>query len=72
MMVVKPKNLAPVDRELWMTQQEFYIGKPGRTPTRRRWQAKQPDVIAFNGYAAQYKEQPDRGQEAARRSGCTC
>ena len=29
MFVVKPKGLAPVDRELWMTQQEYYLGKPG-------------------------------------------
>jgi len=29
MFVVKPKNLAPVDKELWMTQQEYNIGKPG-------------------------------------------
>ena len=28
MFVVKPKNLAPVDKELWITQQEYYIGKP--------------------------------------------
>ena len=30
MMVVKPRDLAPVDRELWVTQQEFYLGKPGK------------------------------------------
>jgi nitrite reductase (NO-forming) len=30
MMVVKPKNIAAVDRELWMTQQEFYVGEPGK------------------------------------------
>jgi nitrite reductase (NO-forming) len=57
-MIVKPKNLAPVDRELWMTQQEFYIGKPGGQADMRKMQAKQPDVIAFNGYAAQYKTHP--------------
>ncbi len=26
MMVVKPRDLAPVDRELWVTQEEFYLG----------------------------------------------
>ena len=57
-MIVKPKNLAPVDRELWITQQEFYIGKPGGQADMRKMQAKQPDVIAFNGYAAQYKTHP--------------
>jgi nitrite reductase (NO-forming) len=57
-MIVKPKNLAPVDRELWITQQEFYLGKPGGQADIRKMQAKQPDVIAFNGYAAQYKKHP--------------
>jgi nitrite reductase (NO-forming) len=57
-MIVKPKNLAPVDRELWINQQEFYIGKPGGQADMTKMQAKQPDVIAFNGYAAQYKKEP--------------
>ena len=58
MFVVKPKNLAPVDKELWMTQQEFYIGKPGQDADMAKMQAKSPDVIAFNGYADQYKDAP--------------
>ena len=33
--------------------------------------AKQPDVIAFNGYANQYKDNPI-AVAAARRSACTC
>jgi nitrite reductase (NO-forming) len=58
MMVVKPKNLAPVDRELWNVQQEYYIGKPGKVADLAKMQAKAPDVIAFNGYANQYKTKP--------------
>ena len=58
MMVVKPKNLAPVDRELWMTQQEFYIGEEGQDADPAKMAAKTPDVLTFNGYAAQYKEHP--------------
>jgi uncharacterized cupredoxin-like copper-binding protein len=58
MFVVKPKGLAPVDRELWMTQQEYYIGKPGGDANMVKMQAKKPDVIAFNGYADQYKDAP--------------
>lgn len=58
MMIVKPKNLAPVDKELWITQQEFYIGKPGLDADFVKMQKKQPDVIAFNGYGAQYKSNP--------------
>jgi nitrite reductase (NO-forming) len=65
MMVVKPKNLAPVDRELWMTQQEFYIGEEGQDADPAKMAEKAPDVLAFNGYAAQYKDQPisvERGE----------
>jgi nitrite reductase (NO-forming) len=58
MFVVKPKNLAPVDKELWMTQQEYYIGEPGKDADMAKMQAKKPDVIAFNGYALQYKDKP--------------
>ena len=58
MFVVKPKNLAPVDKELWITQQEYYIGEPGKDADMGKMAAKQPDVIAFNGYANQYKDNP--------------
>ncbi len=58
MMVVKPKKLAPVDRELWMTQQEFYIGEEGQDADPAKMAAKTPDVLTFNGYAAQYKNHP--------------
>jgi len=58
MFVVKPKNLAPVDKELWMTQQEYYLGAPGKGGDMAKMQAKKPDVIAFNGFADQYKDNP--------------
>jgi len=58
MMIVKPANLARVDHELWMTQQEFYIGKPGGDADAKKMAEKNPDVIAFNGFAAQYKDKP--------------
>ncbi|MCD6728293.1 MAG: multicopper oxidase domain-containing protein [Solirubrobacteraceae bacterium] len=58
-MIVKPRNLAPVDHELWITQQEFYFGpEPGGMPDQFKMEAKQPDVIAFNGYARQYAKAP--------------
>ena len=57
MMVVKPAGLTPA-RELWINQQEFYLGKPGENGDAQKMQAKAPDVVAFNGYAAQYKENP--------------
>lgn len=58
MMVVKPKGLAPVDRELWVTQGEYYLGKPGAPADMDKLNAGTPDVIAFNGYADQYKTKP--------------
>lgn len=58
MMVVKPRNLAPVDRELWITQGEYYLGKPGMPADMNKLMAEKPDVIAFNGYANQYKTNP--------------
>jgi nitrite reductase (NO-forming) len=58
MIVVKPQNLQPVDRELWITQQEFFIGEPGQDPSLAKMEAREPDVLAFNGYAAQYKDHP--------------
>lgn len=58
MMVVKPHNLPHVARELWMAQQEFYIGQPGGIADEAKLLAENPDVVAFNGYANQYKIDP--------------
>ena len=66
MFVVKPKQLPKVDRELWITQQEYYLGQPGKQADMAKMQAEKPDVIAFNGYALQYKDNPipvKRGEE---------
>ena len=41
------------------------------TRTWPRWPAKKPDVIAFNGYANQYKDDPIERPARARRSACT-
>ena len=54
MFVVKPRHLKPVDRELWVTQQEYYPSKNDLAPDYTAMQAKKPSVIAFNGYANQY------------------
>jgi FtsP/CotA-like multicopper oxidase with cupredoxin domain len=58
MMVVKPRNLAPVDRELWITQEEFYLGEPGKPADMDKMTAGTPDAFGFNGYADQYKAHP--------------
>jgi len=58
MMIVKPRNLPPADHEFWINQQEYYIGEPGGDGDLEKMEEKDPDVIAFNGYAAQYQEAP--------------
>lgn len=57
-MIVRPRELRPVDRELWLTQQEFYLGKPNGDASVDKMVAKTPDVIAFNGFASQYLKKP--------------
>jgi nitrite reductase (NO-forming) len=57
MMIVRPKGLTPA-KELFVTQQEFYLGKAGGPADMAKMQAEKPDVIAFNGYANQYKMHP--------------
>ena len=60
MIIVEPKGgLPPVDRELAFVQSEFYLGAtPGATADNTKLMANAPDVVAFNGYAGQYKENP--------------
>jgi uncharacterized cupredoxin-like copper-binding protein len=58
MMLVKPRDLPPVAKELWIAQQEFYIGHPGGIADQAKLNAETPDVVAFNGYANQYKFDP--------------
>ena len=41
-----------------MTQQEYYLGAPGGPASLKKMEAEKPDVIAFNGYANQYKANP--------------
>ena len=56
-MVVKPKGLEPA-RDLMITQQEFYLGEPGKVGNMKKMEAKAPDAITFNGYANQYADHP--------------
>ena len=60
MIIVEPKGGLPkVDRELAFVQSDFYVGAtPGATADNDKLMAVNPDVVAFNGYAAQYKEHP--------------
>jgi uncharacterized cupredoxin-like copper-binding protein len=60
MFVVKPRNLPPVAKELWVVQSEYYIGQPGGLADMNKMAAENPDVVAFNGYSNQYKYAPIR------------
>lgn len=60
MIIVEPKGgLPPVDREFAFVQSDFYVSDtPGQLADNTKLMANEPDVVAFNGYAAQYKNEP--------------
>jgi nitrite reductase (NO-forming) len=60
MIIVEPEEgLPPVDRELAFVQSEFYVSDtPGMPADNEKLMTAIPDVVAFNGYAAQYKDNP--------------
>lgn len=60
MIIVEPEGgLAPVDRELAFVQSDFYVSDtPGAPADDTRLMSGIPDVVAFNGYAGQYKDEP--------------
>jgi nitrite reductase (NO-forming) len=60
MIVVEPEGgLPPVDRELAFVQSDFYVSDtPGAPADDAKLMTGIPDVVAFNGYAGQYKDEP--------------
>jgi len=68
MIIVEPRGGLPeVDRELAFVQSDFYVSDtPGAPADNEKLMANEPDVVAFNGYAAQYKEQPIRVRKGER------
>jgi nitrite reductase (NO-forming) len=66
MLVVKSRHMKPVDRELWLTQQEFYPSKNSVAPDYAAMQKKNPAVIAFNGFAGQYVRHPIKVKKGER------
>jgi nitrite reductase (NO-forming) len=58
MFVVRPRNLRPVEQELWLTQQEFYPTTRGVQADYAAMLASDPGVVAFNGFGNQYNEHP--------------
>jgi nitrite reductase (NO-forming) len=68
MIIVEPEGgLPPVDRELAFVQSEFYVSDtPGQPADNTKLMANEPDVVAFNGYAGQYKDSPIRVKRGER------
>ena len=60
MIIVEPEGGLPaVDRELALVQSDFYVSDtPGMPADNEKLMNGIPDVVAFNGYAGQYKDEP--------------
>jgi nitrite reductase (NO-forming) len=68
MLIVEPKGGLPkADRELAIVQSDFYTSDtPGNPTPDDKLMAGVPDVMAFNGYAAQYKDNPVKVRKGER------
>ncbi|WP_432135266.1 multicopper oxidase domain-containing protein [Streptomyces sp. bgisy154] len=56
--IIDPPGLPRVDREFVLVQSEFYLGAQNGTADAGKVSTKQPDIVAFNGYANQYDHAP--------------
>ncbi|MFE3930539.1 multicopper oxidase domain-containing protein [Streptomyces sp. YIM B13508] len=56
--VIDPPGLPRVDREYLLVQSEYYLGEQNGTADPAKVNAKEPDMVAFNGYANQYDHDP--------------
>ncbi|MEO7006135.1 MAG: multicopper oxidase domain-containing protein [Terrimesophilobacter sp.] len=56
--VIDPAGLAPVDKEFLLVQSEFYLGPQGGEVDAAKVATQKPDLVAFNGYANQYRDRP--------------
>ncbi|WP_078913911.1 multicopper oxidase domain-containing protein [Streptomyces sp. NRRL S-37] len=56
--VIDPPGLPRADREYLLVQSEFYLGAQNGTADADKVNAKEPDMVAFNGYADQYDHDP--------------
>jgi nitrite reductase (NO-forming) len=56
--VIDPPGLPAVDREYVLVQSELYLGEQGGTADEAKVAAQAPDLVVFNGYAAQYRDRP--------------
>ncbi|WP_255364889.1 multicopper oxidase domain-containing protein [Cellulosimicrobium sp. I38E] len=56
--IVDPPDLARVDHEYVVVQSELYLGAQGASADDAKVAAAEPDLLAFNGYANQYRHDP--------------
>ncbi|TQL04276.1 multicopper oxidase domain-containing protein [Cellulomonas sp. SLBN-39] len=56
--VVDPPGLPPVDHELVLVQHELYLGAQGGLADEAALASGEPTLVAFNGYANQYRDRP--------------
>ncbi|MFF2833817.1 multicopper oxidase domain-containing protein [Cellulosimicrobium cellulans] len=56
--IVDPPDLARVDHEYVVVQSELYLGAQGASADDAKVAAAEPDLLAFNGYANQYRYDP--------------
>ncbi|MGO1696441.1 MAG: multicopper oxidase domain-containing protein [Arthrobacter sp.] len=64
--IIDPPDLAPVDHEFIMVQNELYLGEQGGTASQAKIDAEAPDAVVFNGYASQYAFDPLQMKVGAR------
>ncbi|MFG3494848.1 multicopper oxidase domain-containing protein [Streptomyces sp. NPDC047928] len=56
--IIDPPGLPKADREYVLVQSEFYLGSQSGTADAAKIRTRQPDMVAFNGYANQYDHDP--------------
>lgn len=56
--VIDPPDLPEVDREYILVQSELYLGPQGEVADPDRIASQNADIVAFNGYANQYRFEP--------------
>lgn len=56
--VIEPEDLPTVDRSYVLVQGEYYLGPQDGEVDLSRLTGERPDLVTFNGYAAQYDHAP--------------
>lgn len=57
-LIIDPPGLAPVAKEIVLTQAELYLGPVGQPGDLKKMHAQAADAVVFNGYLNQYLHAP--------------